>query len=690
MTAWIRKCVTFAAFLLAMAAFGWPTNVAADETQLPLFLQTNRNMAIDRTQKFIEAPSKESAAGVTRLNLSVQYVESSLDLLRVSHLSYNGKLVGPTIRVRPGYRLEIRLENNLPRELAPRFHDVNAPHELYSTNLHTHGLHVSPNGEGDNMFLQVNPGEAFTYKFDIPSNHPAGTFWYHAHKHGSVAYQLANGMAGALIVDGGLDDARELDGVEERIMLFQQFRYRIMPGRPAMVYFEDIYSDYAPSPDSHPVTVINGVVTPVIAMRPRQLQRWRMIHAGIDATINLNLEGHQFQEVAVDGLATGKMTTKDVIELQPGYRSDVLVQASDKQGKYLLKTEVTNASRAVKGRTVPETFVAVVEVSGEPKANEVPLPPPESLARFRAFEPILDTEVKGPIREVKLMAADGKFLINGQPFSPDRVDQRIPLGAVEEWKITAELERHPMHLHTNPFEVITRDGNGNIIERVWRDTVFVPAGRSISFRSRFIDFTGRTVLHCHNLDHEDQGMMQVMEIYDPSKVTIIPAAQSPVRSAGPTAAAARGNVVRAAPEWSLRDSFGRQHQLSDYKNERLLLVLHRGLGCPHCAEQIVRFGQWEQQIRAAGFAIVAVSPDEIEPDVIKEYHDRFNVRFPLLADPHLAVFREYRCLAGDNVLHGTFLIDTAGSVRWQSIGEQPEMDVQAIIKLAQAIREQHP
>jgi peroxiredoxin len=104
----------------------------------------------------------------------------------------------------------------------------------------------------------------------------------------------------------------------------------------------------------------------------------------------------------------------------------------------------------------------------------------------------------------------------------------------------------------------------------------------------------------------------------------------------------------------------------------------------------VRFGQWEQQIRAAGFAIVAVSPDEIEPDVIKEYHDRFNVRFPLLADPHLAVFREYRCLAGDNVLHGTFLIDTAGSVRWQSIGEQPEMDVQAIIKLAQAIREQHP
>src|SRR5258708_39789220 len=77
------------------------------------------------------------------------------------------------------------------------------PHELYITNLHTHGLHVSPAGNSDNVFREIPPGASFQYTFTIPPDHPSGTFWYHPHKHGSVAYQMANGMAGALIVEGG-------------------------------------------------------------------------------------------------------------------------------------------------------------------------------------------------------------------------------------------------------------------------------------------------------------------------------------------------------------------------------------------------------------------------------------------------------------------------------------------------------
>src|SRR5262249_47264204 len=113
------------------------------------------------------------------------------------------------------------------------------PHGFNTTNLHTHGLHVSPNGNSDNIFLAVDPlvKKQVTYKFAIPADHPAGTFWYHSHKHGSVGYQLASGMAGALIVEGGQDVYLKSKGINtEKIMLFQQITYRLLPGRDAEVF----------------------------------------------------------------------------------------------------------------------------------------------------------------------------------------------------------------------------------------------------------------------------------------------------------------------------------------------------------------------------------------------------------------------------------------------------------------------
>ena len=104
------------------------------------------------------------------------------------------------------------------------------------------------------------------------------------------------------------------------------------------------------------------------------------------------------------------------------------------------------------------------------------------------------------------------FLVDGKLFDHERVDQRVELGAVEEWTVRNldEHNDHVFHIHINPFQLTKV--NDEVVESVWLDTVIVPHGGSVTFRTRFLDFTGTYVLHCHMMNHEELGMMQVVEV----------------------------------------------------------------------------------------------------------------------------------------------------------------------------------
>ena len=104
------------------------------------------------------------------------------------------------------------------------------------------------------------------------------------------------------------------------------------------------------------------------------------------------------------------------------------------------------------------------------------------------------------------------FTIDGKEFAPDRVDQTIPSGTIEEWTITNTSPMdHPIHLHVWPMQVI--EAGGKPIEQpTWQDVVNVPARSNVKVRILFDDFTGRSVYHCHILDHEDLGMMGVIDV----------------------------------------------------------------------------------------------------------------------------------------------------------------------------------
>jgi FtsP/CotA-like multicopper oxidase with cupredoxin domain len=121
-----------------------------------------------------------------------------------------------------------------------------------------------------------------------------GTFYYHRHKHGSVAYQMANGMAGALIVEGGkppgnvrdLESILEIAQARERIFVLQQLILRKDERGVGRVDPNDVYTE-TPSPDAYQVTTVNGAVLPTYFMRPKEVERWRFIHAGREEPIDL-------------------------------------------------------------------------------------------------------------------------------------------------------------------------------------------------------------------------------------------------------------------------------------------------------------------------------------------------------------------------------------------------------------------
>ncbi len=235
--------------------------------------------------------------------------------------SYNGELVGPTMRVRPGQLLRILLRNNLPVDdpSCKSNEDMSIPHCFNNTNLHTHGWHVSPTGNSDNVLLDLAPGTSLDYEYYLPKDHPAGTFWYHSHRHGSTALQVSSGMAGTLIVEGfrqlkdkpqnGIADIdtilKDTNGrrFKDRVFMFEQIQYYCLDpdsngnltvptyncvGKTGII---DSYSQFGPGiwGQSGRFTLINGLLQPVVEMQAGQIERWRLIHGGVRDTINFSV-----------------------------------------------------------------------------------------------------------------------------------------------------------------------------------------------------------------------------------------------------------------------------------------------------------------------------------------------------------------------------------------------------------------
>ncbi len=401
--------------------------------------------------------------------------------------TYNGQAQAPRLIANAGDTVRLRLTNLLGE----------------NTNLHYHGLHIPPSGSADDVFVSVEPGESRTYEFQIPTAHPGGLFWYHPHVHGNTARQVARGLAGLFVIRGELDSIPEIAAMPEHFLVLQDFRldasgYISEPGMMERIQGRE-----------GQFVTVSGEIDPAIEIAAGGWVRLRLLNASASRYYRISIEQHTMWQLASDGGALPSPEPVTEFLLVPGGRADVAVQGERGAGAYrILSLAYDRHNGGMMGGMMgggsasAQLTLATLSYAGQ--ATQVALP--DQLVGAGALpSPAL------PIRQITLgQGMRMAFTINGRSFDHGRIDFRAAIGTVQDWEFvnTTGMD-HPMHVHTNPFQVVSASGD---VVRAWRDTVNVPANSRVRVRTRFSDFTGLTVLHCHILDHEDLGMMATLQL----------------------------------------------------------------------------------------------------------------------------------------------------------------------------------
>ncbi|HST38848.1 MAG TPA: multicopper oxidase family protein [Conexibacter sp.] len=475
--------------------------------------------------------------------------------------TYDGLVPGNTWELRGGDVLRVDLRNRLPELRGEGDHDhatMDRPHEWTTTNLHTHGLHVSPRGNSDNVFLAVPPGERQRYEIELPEDHPAGLFWYHPHRHGGVCQQVRAGMAGLLIVRGDLDDVPEVRAAKERILVMQAIE--VGPDYALMDPIPNPTKEQAFFPRTNLMYTVNGRMKPTITMYPGEVQRWRLLNAAEGKFMSLALEGHDLHVLGWDGLTLAEPEGEELLMMSAGNRVEALVQAG-RPGVYELMLTPGSSQRpnipgmprsadqdevaATASRRAQLLLCDLSASAASPRAGAAQSPdaqPPElqprSIAtvvvrgsgpRMRlprdlpAFRPPRLKVVRRRRFEFTVERdPDNEFLsfgVDGRPFAMGNKPYRARLGTAEEWTLVNGTDNkladhaHVYHVHVNPFKITAINGR-RLSRPQWRDTQVLTGqtGDSLTFEVGFTDFTGRFVEHCHVLSHEDLGMMNAIEV----------------------------------------------------------------------------------------------------------------------------------------------------------------------------------
>lgn len=455
---------------------------------------------------------------VLNLRLVAEPTQFNIGGKKVWGESYNGDFVGPTMHFAPGETVNLTLVNKLPT----------------ATNLHFHGMHLSPSGSADNPYISVAPGKSFTYHFTVPLDQPLGTFWYHDHEMcmgtqtmampgmptptnsdpdcQDVETQIYDGLSGTIIV--GDDRTLLPNGLQDITTTTLALKDIQITSQNQIVKNA---ANYAINSNAPTVRLVNGQLQPTLNMRPGQTELWRLANEGADIFYNLDLPGYAFTLVGQDGYPASQVTTANTLLLPPAKRWDVLVTAPSEPLTTWLKTLAY--SNGPQGDSYPQTSLMKVVVSGPPEAS--------TAMPMGALPTALPSLANTPIARDRTIylsenAAGTEMYINAKQFDPNQSVFSTPavLGTTEQWTIYNESgEIHPFHTHTEHFQVMSI----NSVSQPYtgeQDIVPVPYKQNgvpgeVVIRIHFTDFTGKVMFHCHIAAHEDAGMMSFINVVDP-------------------------------------------------------------------------------------------------------------------------------------------------------------------------------
>jgi blue copper oxidase len=423
-------------------------------------------------------------------SLNAQFSVSELLKGRSSTtLTYASGLLGPTIKANTGETVNVSLQNSLSEE----------------TNIHWHGLILPENMDGHPRDI-ASPGGSLNYL--LPIIQRAGTYWYHPHPHGLTGKQVFMGLAGMFIVNDQEEAALNLPSGEFEVPIIIQDKH-----------FEGNSLEYSPNEDEIMTgylgeqILVNGQHAPFLGVASAWY-RVRILNGSTARVYNLALTGgKQMIVIGSDGGLLPSPEAVSSILLGPGERIDVLIDFSGLAvGKEIYLVSNKFSEYNVQGRQSFSLLKFKVE-----RTEDSNFTLPSTLSTVSALNPAQSVKTR-TLDIAQTIGGEGghggmgRHSINGKIFEMDRVDETVSAGSTEIWEFdnSAGDEIHPMHIHGVQFQVLERMGGRNKViasEKGWKDTILLMPGEKVRAIMTFPDYTGVFVFHCHNLEHEDDGMM---------------------------------------------------------------------------------------------------------------------------------------------------------------------------------------
>ncbi len=407
-------------------------------------------------------------------------------------LALNNSYPCPTIRVEKGDQFSVLFENQYTEEAT----------------IHWHGLLVPELMDGQPKDA-VLPGNSYTYSFPVFQR--AGTYFYHSHAHHLTAKHVYKGYAGFFIVEDEDEIQLGLPTGEYDVPLLIQDRHSAY--QPQFNYFPSMMDRMLGYLGDLPL--VNGTPDAFFEVQ-KSLYRFRIVNGSNARVYKLAFsDNSQFWILATDGGLKDEVGQMSNVLLSPGERIDILFDFSS----YSIGNSVTLQSQAFNGVGNQGILMDLVrfDIVGDLSSGGVV---PQNLPPINYYDinNIAGTRTFTLSQE---MMGSGMHRINGLTYEMNRIDEVIPFNELEEWKFINNTNNyHPMHVHGVLFQVYSRNGNTNLNpnDKGWKDTVLVNPNETVSVLAKFNDYSGIYLLHCHNLEHEDDGMMLNIQIDVPTNV----------------------------------------------------------------------------------------------------------------------------------------------------------------------------
>jgi FtsP/CotA-like multicopper oxidase with cupredoxin domain len=470
-----------------------------------------------------EVPSQNGVASVS--------LQAAFDSAGRPAFFWNGQAVAPTIRVQPGDSIHLHFVNSLPEFCAVGV--------ASNSNLHFHGLTSSPQAPGDDVITtNAAPGAAVDYVININTDQPPGMYWYHPHPHGLTSWEVGNGMAGVIVVEGIANEVPQTAGLRERVIIlgavpndpsFSAGESSVARRRASAVRARTQDADAGGDPcrpDTETTPMINGLPMASIGIRPGETQLFRVLNASGHRFFDLSVDGRQLTLVAQDGVpihdypgAPATIPMNDVL-IPPAGRVEFLVTGGSAPAALTSNCVQTGPA----GDPAPSVVLGVLRDDGTSAST--------STSRVRAplalvHSQFYRTALPPPAAQhtIHFQEDANGFYLDGQQYQqagPPSIVSKA--GTVEEWTLENDTdELHAFHLHQVHFVVESVNGVDQPNPH-WVDTfTLVPQGHGASGQvipSRvkvLIDFRdpiikGIFLYHCHILDHEDGGMAAKIQV----------------------------------------------------------------------------------------------------------------------------------------------------------------------------------